>query len=200
METGGGPFNPNDPRSARSLRSAQRIISEGATAGASATQNTAGNAGNQNASATATTTGNELRDIQNRVLDQLNRMSEAIAAISTAQTNVASIRIEQISLTYFTREVRPLLDALYFISISSLNIAGVAQALQSNTFGERKELRESLELVYTMNHELGQILESLNRRMKIYIHQLKKMDKNCPPFVRNDDNIYPPFVNNTEDS
>ncbi|WP_238901324.1 hypothetical protein [Clostridium sp. YIM B02500] len=183
METS-GPLNPTDPRSARSLRTAQRVLNQGST-GANATE-AAGNADNGNVSADL---NNELKDMQNQVLEQLSNMSTAIAQISTAQTNVASIRIEQISLTYFTREVRPLLDALYFISISSLNIAGVAQVIQSNTFGERKELRESLELVYEMNHELNQILESLSRRMKIYIHQIKKMDKDCPP-----------FVNRTEDS
>nr|WP_312291760.1 hypothetical protein [Clostridium chromiireducens] len=199
METS-GPFNTNDPRSARSLRRAQIVINQGATAGANATESTGnidntGNVGDQGTAASS----DQMAVLQNRVLEQLNRMSEAIAAISTAQTNVASIRIEQFSITYFTREVRPLLDALYFISISSLNIAGVAQALQNNTFGERKELRESLELVYTMNHELEGILESLSRRMKIYIHQIKKMDKNCPPFVKADDNC-PPFDSRTEDS
>ncbi|MFW2502624.1 hypothetical protein [Clostridium diolis] len=180
METS-GPLNQLDPRSARSLRTAQRALNQGST-GANATDA----AGNENVSSDL---NNELRDIQNQVLTQLSNMSTAIAQISAAQTNVASIRVEQISLTYFTREVRPLLDALYFISISSLNIAGVAQVIQSNTFGERKELRESLELVYEMNHELNQILESLSRRLKIYIHQIKKMDKDCPP-----------FVNRTEDS
>lgn len=180
METG-GPLNQLDPRSARSLRTAQRVLNQGNT-GANATDA----ASNENVSSDL---NNELRDLQNQVLTQLSNMSTAIAQISAAQTNVASIRIEQISSTYFTREVRPLLDALYFISISSLNIAGVAQAIQNNTFGERKELRESLELVYAMNHELNQILESLSRRMRIYIHQIKKMDKDCPP-----------FVNRTEDS
>ena len=180
METS-GPLNQLDPRSARSLRTAQRVLNQGNT-GANATDA----ASNENVSSDL---NNELRDLQNQVLTQLSNMSTAIAQISAAQTNVASIRIEQISLTYFTREVRPLLDALYFISISSLNIAGVAQAIQNNTFGERKELRESLELVYAMNHELNQILESLSRRLKIYIHQIKKMDKDCPP-----------FVNRTEDS
>lgn len=199
METS-GPFQPNDPRSARSLRRAQIVINQGATAGANATQSpgTTDNASNAENQGTAAT-NDQMTVLQNRVLEQLNRMSEAIAAISTAQTNVASIRIEQISLTYFTREVRPLLDALYFISISSLNIAGVAQALQNNTFGDRKELRESLDLVYTMNNELEGILESLSRRMKIYIHQIKKMDKNCPPFVKMDDNCSP-FDSRTEDS
>ncbi|WP_026888378.1 hypothetical protein [Clostridium beijerinckii] len=183
METG-GPLDQRDPRSARSLRTAQRVLNQGST-GANATQ-ADGSANNENVSSDL---NDELKDMQNQVLEQLSNMSAAIAQISTAQTNVASIRIEQISLTYFTREVRPLLDALYFISISSLNIAGVAQAIQNNTFGERKELRESLELVYAMNHELSHILESLSRRMRIYIHQIKKMDKDCPP-----------FVNRTEDS
>lgn len=177
-----GPLNPNDPRSARRLRSAQRIINQGEAANISEDPEAAGNAEDA-ADATVNEEISQLREKQNVILEQLKNLSDAIFQISSTQTNVASIRIEQVSEVYFTRQVRPLLDALYFISISSLNIAGVAQALQNNTFGERKELRNSLELVYSMNHEIDEVLDSLSRRMKIYLARLREMDKNCPPFV-----------------
>lgn len=175
-----GPMNPLDPRSARSLRTAQRLLNQGGTAGGQ-TENPeeTGETGDK----TNTDQINQLKAEQNKILEQLKNLSDAIYQISSTQTNVASIRIEQVSEVYFTRQVRPLLDSLYFISISSLNIAGVAQALQANTFGDRKELRNALELVYSMNHEIDEILDSLSRRMKIYLQRLKEMDKNCPPFV-----------------
>lgn len=176
-----GPIDPRDPRSARSLRTAQNLLNQGDSAGASEdpeeTENT------EDTGDTAANEINQLKEKQNIILEQLKNLSDAIYQISSTQTNVASIRIEQVSEVYFTRQVRPLLDALYFVSISSLNIAGVAQALQNNTFGERKELRNSLELVYSMNHEIDEILDSLSRRMKIYLQRLKEMDKSCPPFV-----------------
>lgn len=180
---GGGPSNPLDPRSARRLRSAQRIINQdnASTTTTSSQNNT--NTGPGESSTTEADEINQIKEAQNRLLEQLKNLSDAVYQISSTQTNVASIRIEQISEVYFTRQVRPLLDGLYFISISSLNIAGVAQALQANTFGERKELREALELVYEMNHELEGILDALKRRMKIYLLRLREMDKNCPPFV-----------------
>jgi phosphate uptake regulator len=179
-------MNPLDPRSARSLRTAQRLLNQSSTAGGQ-TESPSGAGGNagtgDTGNATDTDQINQLRAEQNKILEQLKNLSDAIYQISSTQTNVASIRIEQVSEVYFTRQVRPLLDALYFISISSLNIAGVAQALQNNTFGERKELRNALELVYSMNHEIDSIIDGLSRRLKIYLHQLKEMDKNCPPFV-----------------
>lgn len=174
-----GPLDPNDPRSARRLRSAQRIINQGQEANIGEEQEATGNAEDT----TVNDEISQLREKQNVILEQLKNLSDAIFQISSTQTNVASIRIEQVSEVYFARQVRPLLDALYFISISSLNIAGVAQALQNNTFGERKELRKALELVYSMNEEIDDIIDALRRRMKIYLLRLREMDKSCPPFV-----------------
>lgn len=175
-----GPLDPNDPRSARRLRSAQRIINEGqAEANIGEEQEVTENAEDT----TVNDEISQLREKQNVILEQLKNLSDAIFQISSTQTNVASIRIEQVSEVYFARQVRPLLDALYFISISSLNIAGVAQALQNNTFGERKELRKALELVYSMNEEIDDIIDALRRRLKIYLLRLREMDKCCPPFV-----------------
>lgn len=176
-----GPLDPRDPRSARSLRTAQRVLNQG-----DATNNTENPEETEDTESTgdaATDEITQLKEKQNIILEQLKNLSDAIYQISSTQTNVASIRIEQVSEVYFTRQVRPLLDALYFISISSLNIAGVAQVIQNNTFGERKELRKSLELVYSMNAEIDEIIDSLRRRLKIYLHRLKEMDKCCPPFV-----------------
>lgn len=183
-----GPLDPMDPRSSRSLRTAQRVLNEDDSTDISedseSIEDTEGIDDTAGTEAIGDTKVNdEIREMQNKVLEQLRRMSDAIFQISSTQTNVASLRIEQVSEVYFTRQVRPLLDALYFISISSLNIAGVAQVLQTNTFGERKELRESLKLVYSMNNEIDSILEALSRRIKIYLCQLREMDKKCPPFV-----------------
>lgn len=177
-----GPLNPSDPRSARRLRSAQRIINQDDAANISENPEVTRNA-EDTADATVNEEISQLREKQNVILEQLKNLSDAIFQISSTQTNVASIRIEQVSEVYFTRQVRPVLDSLYFISISSLNIAGVAQALQNNTFGERKELRKALELVYSMNDEIVEIIDALHRRMKIYLLRLKEMDKCCPPFV-----------------
>lgn len=177
----GGPIDPLDPRSARSLRTAQRVLNQDNSTNISEDPEAAQGAGDTGDAATDEIT--QLKEKQNIILEQLKNLSDAIYQISSTQTNVASIRIEQVSEVYFTRQVRPILDALYFISISSLNIAGVAQVIQNNTFGERKELRKSLELVYSMNDEIDEIIDSLSRRLKIYLHRLKEMDKCCPPFV-----------------
>lgn len=177
----GGPIDPLDPRSARSLRTAQRVLNQDNSTNISEDPEAAQGAGDTGNAATDEIT--QLKEKQNIILEQLKNLSDAIYQISSTQTNVASIRIEQVSEVYFTRQVRPILDALYFISISSLNIAGVAQVIQNNTFGERKELRKSLELVYSMNDEIDEIIDSLSRRLKIYLHRLKEMDKCCPPFV-----------------
>ena len=54
--------------------------------------------------------------------------------------------------------------------------------IQTNTFGDRKEIRHALNLSYKMNDEVEDIIKALGRRLKIFIDQIDKTDKNCPPF------------------
>jgi len=124
----------------------------------------------------------EIKGKQDEVIAQLRKLSDVVGQIKLTQDDIASIRVEQLSFVYFTRQVRPLVDSLNLIAFASLNVAGTAQIFQTNTFGDRKELRDSLKLAYKMNEEIDEILDALSRRMKIYIRQLDCMDKNCPPF------------------
>ena len=54
--------------------------------------------------------------------------------------------------------------------------------IQTNTFGDRKEIRHALNLSYKMNDEVEDIINALERRLKIFLNQIDKIDKNCPPF------------------
>jgi benzoyl-CoA reductase/2-hydroxyglutaryl-CoA dehydratase subunit BcrC/BadD/HgdB len=124
----------------------------------------------------------EIKEKQQEIFDKLKNLSDALATITLIRDNVNSIRVDTLTELYFTRQVRPLLDALNIISFASTNMSATATAFQTNAFGERKEIKEALKLSYKMNGEVDDIINSLGRRLTIFLKQIDSIDKNCPPF------------------
>ena len=129
----------------------------------------------------------EIKAKQQEMFDKLKNLTEALAALTLIRDNVNSIRVDTLTELYFTRQVRPLLDALNIISFAFSNMTSGAQNIQINTFGDRKEIRHALNLSYKMNNEVEDIINTLGRRLKIFVNQIDKIDKNCPPFDVNKD-------------
>ncbi|MCE5221030.1 MAG: hypothetical protein LLF98_07155 [Clostridium sp.] len=145
-------------------------------------------------SPTATTTATDINDYceeikakQQELFDKLKNLSEALAGITLIRDNVNSIRVDNLTELYFTRQVRPLLDALNIISFASYNMSYTATTFQNNSFADRKEIKNSLKLSYKMNDEVDDIITAVGRRLTIFINLINNMDKNCPPFDFNKD-------------
>lgn len=137
---------------------------------------------------TSTDVGNdEIKAKQQELLSNLKNLNEAIAAITLTRDNTASLRVEVLSNIYFTRQIRPLIDAVNLIAFASSNMANVANNININSFGDKKEIKNSFKLCYKMNDEIDDMLNALSRRIKLYVAQLDNMDKNCPPFSFDDD-------------
>ncbi|OOM74441.1 hypothetical protein CLPUN_38940 [Clostridium puniceum] len=124
----------------------------------------------------------EIKTNQQEIFNKLKNLSESLIAITLIRDNVNSIRVDNLTELYFTRQVRPLLDALNIISFASTNMSATATAFQTNAFGDRKEIKEALKLSYKMNGEIDDIINSLGRRLTIFLKQIDNIDKNCPPF------------------
>lgn len=125
----------------------------------------------------------EIKAKQQAILNNLKNLSDSITSMTLIRDNIASLSIEVLSNLYFTREVRPLIDAVNLISFASSNISTAAQNITINPFGEKKEIKDALKISYTMNNEIEMLLDTLTRRLKLYVDQLNNMDKNCPPFT-----------------
>ncbi len=125
----------------------------------------------------------EIKAKQQAILNNLKNLNDSITNMTLIRDNIASLSIEILSNIYFTREVRPLIDAVNLISFASANISTVAQNITINPFGEKKEIKNALKISYTMNDEIDSLLNTLTRRLNLYIDQLNNMDKNCPPFT-----------------
>lgn len=124
----------------------------------------------------------EIKTKQQELFDRLKNVSEAIAALTLIRDNVNSIQVDTLTEVYFTRQVRPLLDALNIISFATTNMSATATAFQTSAFGETKEIKNALKLSYKMNDEVDDIINSLGRRLTIFLKLIDNMDKNCPPF------------------
>ena len=124
----------------------------------------------------------DIKAKQQELLNKIKNLSEALVAITLTRDNVNSLRVDTLTELYFTRQVRPLLDALNIISFAVNNMTTGAVNIQTNTFGDRKEIRHALNLSYKMNDEVEDIIGALGRRLKIFIDLVDNMDKNCPPF------------------
>jgi hypothetical protein len=145
----------------------------------------------ENAEKTTSTDANqcyeEIKAKQQELLNNLKNLTDSIANITLTRDNVASLSIELLSNIYFTRQIRPLIDAVNLISFASSNISNVAQNINTNPFGDKKEAKDALKLSYKMNDEIDDLINTLTRRLGFYVGQLDKMDKNCPPFSFNED-------------
>lgn len=130
---------------------------------------------------------NIIKAKQQEILSNLKNLNEAIAAMTLTRDNIASLRVEVLSNIYFTREIRPLIDAVNLIAFASSNMSSTANNISNNVFGDKKEIKEAFKLSYKMNDEISDMLCALSRRIKLYVAQLNNMDKNCPPFIFDED-------------
>lgn len=119
---------------------------------------------------------------QQELINNLKNLNDTIAAITLTRDNIASLRIEVLSNIYFTREVRPLIDAANLIAFASSNMTNAANNISNNVFGDKKEIKNAFKLSYKMNDEINDLLGALSRRIKLYVEQLDEMDRNCSPF------------------
>lgn len=124
----------------------------------------------------------DIKAKQQEIFNKLNNLSEALEDITLIRNDVNSLRVDTLTELYFTRQVRPLLDALNIISFSSTNISATAIAFQANAFSDTKEIKNALKLSYRMNDEVNDVIHSLDRRLAIFLKLIDNMDKNCPPF------------------
>lgn len=124
----------------------------------------------------------DIKAKQQEIFNKLKNLSEAFTDITLIRDDVNSLRVDTLTEVYFTRQVRPLLDALNIIAFSSTNISATAIAFQANAFSDTKEIKNALKLSYKMNDEVDDIIDSLGRRLTIFLKLIDNMDKNCPPF------------------
>lgn len=105
----------------------------------------------------------------NPIDDRVARVTALTAAVNNMQTNVASLLIGgEEERIFYDRKVRPLLDEVYFLSLSAQGISIAAQNLQSNAYAKKRQIKLSVDLTYEIMKETYCVLDTLKKRNAIY--------------------------------
>ena len=115
-----------------------------------------------------TNSGSSSNTTANEIEDALLDITSKIAELNSIKENMNSFNISNEELVFFDRKVRPLVDIIYFLSLSSSSIANTAQLMQNNTYGRKREIRHALDLTYEMNKEIEELFKVLRKRSCIF--------------------------------
>lgn len=116
----------------------------------------------------------------NPVDDAVAKVTTLSAALNNMQTNIGSIIIGGEEEKYFyDRKVKPLLDELYFLSLSAQGISIAAQNLQSNAYTKKRQIKLPVDLTHEIVKEAYCILETLKKRNAIYRRAVENDIERC---------------------
>ena len=115
-----------------------------------------------------TNSGSSSNTTANEIEDALLDITSKIAELNSIKEDMNSFNISNDELVFFDRKVRPLVDIIYFLSLSSSSIANTAQLMQNNTYGRKREIRHALDLTYEMNKEIEELFKVLRKRSCIF--------------------------------
>lgn len=116
----------------------------------------------------------------NPVDDAVDKVTNLSAALNSMQTNIGSIIIGGEEEKYFyDRKVKPLLDDLYFLSLSAQGISIAAQNLQSNAYAKKRQIKLPVDLTYEIVKEAYCILDTLKKRNAIYRRAVENDIERC---------------------
>ncbi|ENZ02157.1 hypothetical protein HMPREF1092_01392 [Clostridium thermobutyricum] len=115
-----------------------------------------------------TNSGSSSDITENEIEDALLDITSKISELNSIKEDMNSFNISNDELVFFDRKLRPLVDIIYFLSLSSSSIANTAQLMQNNTYGRKREIRHAIDLTYEMNKEIEELFKVLRKRSCIF--------------------------------
>lgn len=113
----------------------------------------------------------------------LLRLSGEFVALNLAKSSMEALNIDESERIFFDRKVRPLLDSIYFLGLTSNAVAATGQAYNGNPNGRRRDVKQALDLSSDINREIECIFKTLQKRMKVYRCGIEKQldccNENC---------------------
>lgn len=113
----------------------------------------------------------------------LLRLSGEFVALNLAKSSMEALNIDESEKIFFDRKVKPLLDSVYFLGLTSNSIAATGQAYNANPNGRRRDVKQALDLSSNINREIECIFKTLQKRMKAYRCGIEKQldccNENC---------------------
>ena len=111
----------------------------------------------------------------------LEDLASHVAELNSIKENMNSFNIPRDEELFYERKVKPLVQSIYFLSLSSSSIANTAQLMQNNAYKKKKEMKHALDLTYEMNLEIECLFGTMFRRTKIFRDGINQAIKICGP-------------------
>lgn len=122
----------------------------------------------QDSDTTKSTNTQNIQNSKQSSQSSLEDLTAHVAELNSIKENMNSFNIPKDEQLFYERKVKPLVQNIYFLSLSSSSIANTAQLMQNNTYGRKREIRHALDLTYEMNKEIEELFKVLRKRSCIF--------------------------------
>ena len=103
----------------------------------------------------------------------IKSLTDKVANINLLRFELDRLTLDFKARAYFENDVKPLIETLTALSLSSYNFSTTASNLAGTNFGHSSKIKESLDLV----EELNDISEELIEVLKCKVHNMLKFSK-----------------------
>ena len=135
----------------------------------------------QDSDTTKSTNTQNIQNSKQSSQSSLEDLTAHVAELNSIKENMNSFNIPKDEQLFYERKVKPLVQNIYFLSLSSSSIANTAQLMQNNAYKKKKEMKHALDLTYEMNLEIECLFETMFRRTKIFRDGINQAIKICGP-------------------
>ena len=124
---------------------------------------------------TSTPTGNPQID---ELVANITKVNEIVGTLNLARNSAVELTTNIEELTYYNRMVRPLVDTLYFLALTTQGIALSSQGLNNINTAKPKQVELGVDVAYELIKEVDDVLSVLKKRLDCYL-ELVEVNNNC---------------------
>ncbi|WMJ81209.1 hypothetical protein RBU49_02855 [Clostridium sp. MB40-C1] len=105
--------------------------------------------------------------------DELTCLTKKLVEINTIREEITKLRLDPAKRTFFTNDIEPLLRTLDTLSLSTERFALAIYNIYGNNFTKFSEMKDMLNLVYSLSDKSEEVLKVLNKEIDIMLNIYK---------------------------
>ncbi|MEW9096118.1 MAG: hypothetical protein AB2417_13645 [Clostridiaceae bacterium] len=118
--------------------------------------------------------GNVDKDICSNlsINDTINQTADTLKNINSIKDELCKLPLDPCESEYISNSVFPLVNILYLISTTSLNLSNSVNILTTSSIvhPKRSELKDTISLIYDINEECEDLFKVIKKRLKILLN------------------------------
>ena len=125
---------------------------------------------------TSTPTGNPQID---ELVANIDKVNNIVTSLNIARNSAVELTTNFEELTYYNRMVRPLVDTLYFLALTTQGVALSTQGLNNINNAKPKQVDLGVDIAYELLKEVEIVLSVLRKRLDCYLELVETNNDNC---------------------